>query len=71
MNNQNFETAYAELEQIVQAMEDGGASLDDTIALYERGVALAQHCSQLLEKAELRVKQLRDESDGSYSELPF
>ena len=54
----NYETAYAELEKIVEALEAEGRSLDETLALYERGQLLAAHCANLLEKAELKVRQL-------------
>jgi exodeoxyribonuclease VII small subunit len=66
-----FEEAYTELEQIVAQMEGGTPTLDEAIALYERGVTLSRHCSTLLEKAELRVNRLRDDADGSVTEEPF
>ena len=67
----NFEEAYGELEKIVERMEEGTTTLDEAITLYERGVMLSRHCAELLEKAELRVNQLRDEEDGTHSEIPF
>lgn len=54
----SFEKAFAELEQIVLVLEAGEHTLDTGVSLFERGQALAQHCASLLEKAELRVKQL-------------
>jgi len=53
-----YETAFAELETIVAALEAEGRSLDESLSLYERGQALAAHCAALLEKAELKVRQL-------------
>lgn len=66
-----FESAYAELEQIVEQMEGGTTTLDEAISLYERGVTLSRHCATLLEQAELRVTKLRDEADGTISESAF
>ena len=53
-----YEEAYAELENIVSALETGEHTLDEAIAQYERGQFLARHCANLLDKAELKVRQL-------------
>jgi exodeoxyribonuclease VII small subunit len=53
-----YEAAFKELEQIVAALEAEGKPLEESLSLYERGQALAAHCIALLEKAELRVRQL-------------
>lgn len=53
-----FEEAFAELEEVVRRLEAGGLSLEDSLALYERGRLLAAYCSQKLDEAELRVQQL-------------
>jgi exodeoxyribonuclease VII small subunit len=53
-----YEAAFTELEEIVSALEGESRSLDDSLRLYERGQALAAHCAVLLEKAELKVRQL-------------
>jgi exodeoxyribonuclease VII small subunit len=53
-----YEAAFTELETIVAALEGESRPLDESISLYERGQALARHCSALLEKAELKVRQL-------------
>jgi exodeoxyribonuclease VII small subunit len=54
----SYEQAFAELEAIVSALEAEESSLEDALALYERGQGLAQHCAGLLDKAELKVQQL-------------
>ncbi len=54
----SYEQAFAELESIVSRLESEKHSLEDAIALFERGQALARHCIELLDKAELRVQQL-------------
>jgi exodeoxyribonuclease VII small subunit len=54
----SYEQALAELETIVTSLESSKLPLDETMSLYERGQALTKHCVELLDKAELRVKQL-------------
>jgi len=54
----SYEDALAELEEIVAALEDEQNRLEDSIKLFERGQALAARCSELLEAAQLKVKQL-------------
>jgi exodeoxyribonuclease VII small subunit len=56
-----FEEAYAELETLVSTLEDEQRPLNDAMALYERGQALIKRCTELLDKAELKVKQLTGE----------
>jgi exodeoxyribonuclease VII small subunit len=53
-----FEQTLAELQTIVQELENGDVSLDESLARYERGMRLAQHCNKLLDKAEMRVREL-------------
>jgi exodeoxyribonuclease VII small subunit len=56
-----YEAAFTELETIVAALEGESRPLDESIGLYERGQALARRCASLLEKAELKVRQLSGE----------
>jgi exodeoxyribonuclease VII small subunit len=58
-----FERSLDELEQLVQRMEKGDLSLDDSLQAYERGVALYRNCQTALEQAELRVRLLSDPLD--------
>jgi exodeoxyribonuclease VII small subunit len=55
----SFEDAQAELDGVVATLEAGEIDLDRSLALYERGVALARHCQTLLDSATLRVERLR------------
>ena len=57
-----YEEAFAELDEIVTALESTPAPLDETMKLFERGQKLMQRCAELLEKAELRLQML-DEMD--------
>mgnify|MGYP001267357853 CR=1 FL=1 len=65
-----FETSLDELEHLVQKMEKGDLSLDDSLAAYERGVGLYRQCQSALEQAELRVRLLSDPLDPDSSQ-PF
>lgn len=60
-----YDDAFTELQGVVAALEAGGVSLEATIALYERAVALQRRCEHLLAHAELRVQQLMARPDGA------
>jgi exodeoxyribonuclease VII small subunit len=55
-----FEELYRQLEEKVALLEQGGLSLDDSLAAYEEAVGLAQKCQQMLDGAELRITRLRE-----------
>ena len=55
-----FETALAELEDIVSRMEEGKLELDASIAAYQRGMALMQHCQGQLNAAESQIRVLEN-----------
>jgi exodeoxyribonuclease VII small subunit len=67
----SFEEAFKELENTVHRLEGGGLTLDESIALFERGMRLAKHCDQKLDDAELRVSQLVPSDEGGYEAIPF
>ncbi|RZO67775.1 MAG: exodeoxyribonuclease VII small subunit [Parvularculaceae bacterium] len=54
----SFETALAELEDIIQKLETGGVELEKSIELYERGAALRAHCETKLRAAQERIEQI-------------
>jgi exodeoxyribonuclease VII small subunit len=58
-----FEQLFTELETTIQALEAGNVSLDEALALYERGMALAKECGELLDRAELRIQELAPTPD--------
>jgi len=66
VENLAYEQAFEELEAIVSTLETGQLKLEEALALFERGQALARHCASLLEEAELRVRSL----STSEPELP-
>lgn len=59
-----FEEAYVQLEAAVNALRDGQMPLERALHHYEEGMKLAQHCNELLQKAELRVRQLSADAEG-------
>jgi exodeoxyribonuclease VII small subunit len=61
IENLTFEQAFAELEETVQKLEAGGLTLEESLALFERGQALAARCNVQLDEAELQVRQLSSE----------
>jgi len=60
----SFERALKELEQIVGRLERGDVELEESIAIYERGEALRDHCDRLLKQAEAKVEKLTFGADG-------
>jgi exodeoxyribonuclease VII small subunit len=63
MEDMTFETAFVELEEIVQRLEEGDLTLEEAISLYERGQGLARLCQDRLDRAELRVTQLEESAE--------
>ena len=61
IENLTFEQAFAELEETVRKLEAGGLALEESLALFERGQALAARCNAQLDQAELKVKKLSPE----------
>jgi exodeoxyribonuclease VII small subunit len=60
----SYEQAFAELEEIVYGLESNQKTLEQAMALFERGQSLARHCAGLLDQAELRVRQLSQPVDA-------
>lgn len=65
-----FENGLQELEQLVEQMESGDLSLEDSLRHFEQGVMLSRKCQQALQTAEQKVSQLI-EKDGQLEEVPF
>jgi exodeoxyribonuclease VII small subunit len=64
----SYEEALVELEGVVEALESEQSQLEDSMKLFERGQALAAHCSALLESAQLKVQKLVGESVVQFEE---
>jgi len=71
MSNPTFEKALQELDQIVEKMEKGGLPLNDSLALFEKGVKLARFLRGELEKAEKKVDILLKDAKGEPHEETF
>ena len=56
-----YEELVTELRDIVRKIEDGETSLDESIALYERGTLLVKECEKMLDGAELKITELSRE----------
>lgn len=67
----DFEAALAELESIVQKLEQGDLSLEESLRQFERGVALTRNCQKALRQAEQRIRVLTRSSDGEMVEQDF
>jgi exodeoxyribonuclease VII small subunit len=63
----SYEQALAELEALLSTLEGESRDLEGTMAMFERGKALIARCQELLEKADLKVKQLT--ADGEIIDL--
>jgi exodeoxyribonuclease VII small subunit len=57
----SYEDAFIELEEIVAVLESGEHPLEESLSLFERGQRLIRHCTELLNKAELKIKRLSGE----------
>lgn len=58
----SFEQAMAELESLVETMEQGDLSLEESLRQFERGVALTRTCQQVLKEAEQRIQILSNKN---------
>ncbi len=69
----DFERSLAELEAIVDKLEDGDLSLDDSLRHFERGVQLTRSCQTALKQAEQKVEMLlkRSGAEDDLSVAPF
>jgi exodeoxyribonuclease VII small subunit len=62
-STQTFEKSITELEQIVETLEKGDLSLDETLKKFEEGMKLSQFCQQSLNDAQQKINQLINESE--------
>ncbi len=71
MAEPKFEKDLEKLEGIVQALEEGELSLDDSLARFEQGIKLARNCEKALTKAEKKIEILTKNADGELEAQPF
>ena len=67
----SFELAMSRLEEIVSKLDGGKATLDESLKLYEEGIALVRLCSERLDSAEQKIKLVKASADGNVSEEDF
>lgn len=62
--NADFESTLAELERVVEGLENGELSLAEQLKAFERGMELSERCKNMLEEARLKVTKLMDDNDS-------
>lgn len=71
-NKKTFEKNLAELESVVKALEASDVSLEEMIALFEKGVGLTRECTEALNAAEQKITVLmQNRENGEMEEQPF
>ena len=70
-----FESALDDLEQVVEQLESGELSLEDSLAAFEKGVGLVKFCNQKLNEVEKRIEMLVKDKEGklqlkAFEDLP-
>jgi len=71
MAKKNFEKALADLENIVQRLDENDLSLDESLSLFEEGIKLSRFCSQKLDAVENKVEILLKDDEGNLKKEPF
>ncbi len=71
MSEKSFEKALSDLENIVQKLEEGGLALNESLALFEKGVKLAKYLRGELGRAEKKIDILLKDEKGEMKEEPF
>ena len=65
MSDLTFEQAVSRLEEVIQKLDDGNLSLDESLGLFEEGIKLSRQCSKQLTAAQGRLETVIKKSDGS------
>jgi exodeoxyribonuclease VII small subunit len=71
MKETSFEKALEKLENIVNELEEGDLSLDNSLKKYEEGIKLARICQQKLDKAKQKIELLMKDESGSFRKKAF
>ena len=69
--NLSYEEAVRELEKILDQLENGDCSLEESTQEFKRGIKLYNYCNDLITKVEGEVKVLLEEEKGDMTEVPF
>ncbi len=71
LEKKKFEDALEELENVVEQLESGDLSLDNSLATFEKGVRLVKFCNQKLTEVEKKIELLVKERDGKLQLTPL
>ncbi|MBI4831952.1 MAG: exodeoxyribonuclease VII small subunit [Candidatus Lindowbacteria bacterium] len=71
MPEPSFEEALENLEKIVEQLEAGNLSLDETLKKFEEGIRLSRLCDKKLKQAQKKVSMLTRDEQGDFKEIPF
>lgn len=71
LSKKKFEVALEELEQIVERLESGELSLEDSLSAFEEGIGLVKVCNQKLNDVERKIELLVKDSEGTLQIKPF
>ena len=71
MSKKSFEDNMLRLEEIVRTIEQGDASLEESLKLFQEGTKLVQKCQETLDYAQLQVTKITADADGSPVEEGF
>ncbi len=66
-----LEESMKRLDEVVEKLSGEGVSLEESLALYEEGVALVRECNARLENAQRKITVLKMNADGEITEEPF
>lgn len=66
MTQKSFENSMKRLEEIVEQLDSGKLSLDESLKIFEEGIELSKFCSEKLNQAEKRIKTLIKQNDGGF-----
>lgn len=71
INKLNYEEAIQELESILEELDKGECSLEESLEKYKIGIKLYQHCNKILSKAEGEIKIVLEDEEKSFGQLDF
>jgi exodeoxyribonuclease VII small subunit len=71
MTDLRFEDSLTRLEQLVGQLESGNLPLEESLKVFEEGIALARRCAKYLEEAEKRIEVLTKDEQGALGAKPF
>lgn len=70
-SKKSFENAITELEEVVEKLEKGELSLDDSIEVFQKGIELSKYCNKRLDEVEKKISVLIEAENGELQEKEF